>query len=590
MPNRYSVLDCLLFSGAVKSCIKMNHKYLLLLLLASSSITGSSFGQQVEQMLKAKPINISGNVNVTGIFYNASGIPNRYLPFNYIISGTPVISIYGFQVPVSFIIGKQQSSFAQPFNQFGLSPTYKWVTLHAGYRNLVFSPYTLAGHTFLGGGVELNPGKWRFAAIYGQFNKATLLDTAQRLYFSNFSYRRTGMAFKVGYGTENNYFDIIALKAKDDPASLRMPKGMVDSSGIAPAENTVAGYAMRFSLWRNRISLESNGALSLYTSDVNSARLQDSSFEKEARTVNQLVNVHIASELFGAVDAAIRYKTKNFSLRLQYRHVDAGFQSMGAYFLNNDLENYTIAPSFMLAKRKFRFSGSFGIQRDDLANKKRARANKIIGSANLSADITEHLGIDGNYSNYAVSQTVKTIRFADSLKVVQSSSQLSVTPRYTITGTSLTHTILLSANLSKAKELNPVRVDSLNGDISMYNYLLNYQINLLRQSASVSVSFNHTQLKSPLLKDGNNGVTLGLSKSAFANALTVSASGGWLLSKRNDEKGRIITGSLQCRYQFFHRHQLRISASYTDSRPDNPVPAYPHFTETRGEIGYGFSL
>lgn len=568
----------------------MCRKFLLLLLPLLSCTVGSTFGQQVEQMLKSKPLTVSGNVNVTGIFYNASGIPNRYLPFNYVISGTPVISIYGFQVPVSFIIGKQQSSFAQPFNQFGLSPAYKWLTIHAGYRNLVFSPYTLAGHTFLGGGVELNPGKFRFAAIYGQFNKATLLDTAQRLYFSNFSYKRTGMALRIGYGTENSYFDIIALKAKDDPASLKMPKGMVDSSGIAPAENTVAGYNMRVSFWRNRISLESNGAISLYTNDVNTARLQDSSFEKNAGTINTLASIHTGSELFGAVDAAMRYKSKNFSVKLQYRHVDAGFQSMGAYFLNNDLENYTIAPSFMLLQRKLRFSGSFGIQRDDLANKKRARANKIIGSANMSADITDRLGIDGNYSNYSVSQTVKTIRFADSLKVVQSSSQLSFTPRYTIPGTSLSHTIIFSANLSQVKELNPMRIDSLNGDINMYNYLLNYQVNLLSQLASVYVSFNHTELKSPMLKDGNNGVTLGLSKTACKNTMTVSASGGWLLSNRNDEKGRIITGSLQCRYQFFHRHQFRISAYYTDSKPDQPSPAYPHFTETRGEIGYGFSL
>ena len=262
-----------------------------------------------------------------------------------------------------------------------------------------------------------------------------MLDTAQRLYFSNFTYKRTGMAFRVGYGTENNYFDLIALKAKDDPASLKINKGLIDSSGIAPAENTVAGYNMHFSFWHRRLTLESNGAVSLYTNDVNTPRLQDSSFEKGVKSFSNLATLRTGSELFGAVDAALRYKLKNFSVKLQYRHVDAGFQSMGAYFLNNDLENYTIAPSFMALKRKLRFSGSFGILRDDLASKKRARANKIIGSANLSADITERLGIDGNYSNYSVSQTVKTIRFADSLKVVQSSSQLSVTPRYTIPGT-----------------------------------------------------------------------------------------------------------------------------------------------------------
>jgi len=169
--------------------------------------TLSTNAQQVEQMIHARPMSFSGSVDATAIFYNANGIPNRYLPFNYVLSGSPVISVYGWQIPFSFIIGKQQNSFTQPFNQFGMSPTYKWITIHAGYRSLNFSLFTLAGHTFLGAGVELTPGKFRFAAMYGQLNKATPLDTAQALYLSTFSYKRMGMDVKVGYGTQNNFID-----------------------------------------------------------------------------------------------------------------------------------------------------------------------------------------------------------------------------------------------------------------------------------------------------------------------------------------------------------------------------------------------
>jgi hypothetical protein len=568
----------------------MYHKPVFLLLLSLYVLTNRSYAQEVEKMLDSKPVVFSGNLNLTSIFYNARGIPNRYLPFNYIISGSPVLSIFGLEVPFTFTIGKQHSNFTQPFNQFGLSPSYKWVTVHAGYRNLFFSPYTLAGHTFLGAGVELNPGKFRLAVIYGQFNKATLEDTAQSLLFSGISYKRTGMSARIGYGTENNFVDLIALKAKDHPSSLPVTKGFADSSGIAPAENTIAGYALRFTFLSKRLTLESNGAFSLYTHDVNAPKVEDSSFEKGVERLNSLAMVRTSSELYGAVDVSLRYKTRNFSVKVQYRHIDPGYQSMGAYFLNNDLENYTIAPSFMAWKRRIRFSGSLGIQHDDLSKQKRAKANKVIGSANLSADIGRRLSVDVNYSNYSINQTVKTIRFADSLKVVQSSSQLSFVPRYTITGKSKAHTIAFAANLSKARELNPARENSLNGDIDTYNYLLNYQLNFIARLASASVSFNHTELKSMALTDENDGVTLGVSKSWLKNKLNVSASSSWLLSKRNDEKGRIINGSLQCRYNFINRHMLRITAYYTDSRPSNPTPTYPAYSETRAEIGYGFSL
>jgi hypothetical protein len=566
----------------------MRRQTILLLTLSLCALAGNA--QQVENMLRSRPMTLSGGINATAIFYHAGGIPNRYLPFNYVFSGSPVLSIYGMQVPVSFIIGRQQSSFTQPFNQFGLSPTYKWITVHAGYRNLTFSPYTLAGHTFLGAGIELNPGKFRFAAIYGQFNKATALDTAQSLFFSNFSYKRTGMSMRIGYGSGNNYFDLIALKAKDLPGSLKISKGLADSSGITPAENTVAGYALRLGLWRQRLTLESNGAISLYTSDLNASTIQDSSYDKNVKNLNKLVNVRTSSEAYSAIDASIRYKTNNFSVRLQYRHVDPGFTSMGAYFLNNDLESYTIAPAFIAWKHRIRFSGSLGFQRDDLSKSKRARANKVIGSANLTADLSERFGVDLSYSNYSVNSMVKTIRFADSLKIVQSSSQLSFTPRYTIAGAALSHTILFSANLSKAKELNPTREDSINGDINTDNYVLNYQLNFIPQQASAYVSFNHTRMKSPMLTDGNDGVTLGVAKGWLNNRLNLSASGGWLFSKRNDEKGRVLTGNLQCRYNFFGRHLFRVTAYYTDSRPDDPTPVYPAFSEMRAEVGYGFSF
>ena len=100
----------------------MCRKSSLLLLFFFCLISGASFGQQVEKMLKSKPVELSGSVNLTGIFYNARGIPNRYLPFNYVISGTPVLSIYGFQVPVSFIIGKQQSWFYTAIQPIWVKP------------------------------------------------------------------------------------------------------------------------------------------------------------------------------------------------------------------------------------------------------------------------------------------------------------------------------------------------------------------------------------------------------------------------------------------------------------------------------------
>jgi hypothetical protein len=214
----------------------------------------------------------------------------------------------------------------------------------------------------------------------------------------------------------------------------------------------------------------------------------------------------------------------------------------------------------------------------------------VIGSANLSAELTQRLGVDLSYSNYSINQTVKTIRFADSLKVVESSSQFSLTPRYIISGASVTHSFIISANISKAKELNPARTDSLNGDINTNNFLLNYQLAFSDPSATVFASLNYTQMKSAGLTDGNSGLTLGASRSWDKGKLNLSASAGYLFSKRNDEKGRIITASLQGRYRFYKMHGLHLAAYFTGNSPDEPTAFYPKYTEYRAEIGYGFSF
>lgn len=554
------------------------------------SCHGNLWAQDIEQMVNSKPVALSGNVDVTTIFYNSSGIPSRYLPFNYVISGTPVLSLYGVQIPFSFIIGRQHSSVSQPFNQFGLSPRYKSVTAHLGYRNLTWSPLTLAGHTFLGAGVEVQSGLLRVGAMYGQLNKATALDTTQILYFSNFSYKRTGMAARVGIGNEDNFFDVIVLKAKDIASSARGYSDFADSIGISPAENTVVGYNMRVNLWERRLTIESDAAISLFTNDTRAPEIDEERFDSRIKRLRPLGKLNTSSELYGAIQTGLRYRHKNMSVRLTYRYIDPGYQSMGAYWLNNDLENVTVAPAFAILNNKIRFSGSLGLQRDDLSDNKRAKAKKVIGSANLSADLSEQLNLDLSFSNYSINQTVKTIRFADSLKVVQSSRQLSVMPRYTIASGNQTHMVMFAANLSAARELNPSREDSLNADIKTSNLAMTYQLGLTQERASLFVSLNHTTMESALIGDKNRGLTIGGSKSSSDNRLHVSASASYLLAERNNEKGTIVNLSLQGRYAVHRRHALRLSAYHMGNTPDKPSEAYPKFSETRAEFGYGFTL
>jgi hypothetical protein len=102
-----------------------------------------------------------GTISLGSTVYYTTGINSRRKPVSWHISGAPHLSVKRMQVPIFAVAGDPDRYYRQPFNQFGLSPRYKWATWHAGYRSLNYSPFTLAGHSFFGAALDVNPGKLR---------------------------------------------------------------------------------------------------------------------------------------------------------------------------------------------------------------------------------------------------------------------------------------------------------------------------------------------------------------------------------------------------------------------------------------------
>jgi hypothetical protein len=551
-----------------------------------------ALGQDVEQITRQKPVEIHGGIDARMIFYDANGITPRYLPFNYYLTGSPVLSLYGIEIPVYFSFSRQQSSFIQPFNQFGLSPHYKWITLHAGYRNLQYSPFTLAGHTFLGGGVDLRPGKWRVSGMYGRFNKATVLDTLQGIYIENFSFRRRGYAVKVGYGTTDRYIDLIALHAKDDAGSASLDeKNWLDSMKITPAENVVSGYQMRYTFLEGKLMFESDGAFSVYTADARLGSIPDSSSAESLTSLEKFLTVNYSTEVYGAFQASATYRLKLLSLKLQYRYVEPGYKSMGAYFLNNDLENWTINPSLILGKGNIRFTGSLGFQRDNLQDLKRATAHRVIGAANLSAELSEKVGIDLSYTNFSNTQRARTVRFADSLRVAQSTQNFSISPRYIKTTPLHLHSLLLSFNFNKFQELNPQRMLEVSGsDIVTQTYYATYQVGFLASRSSLFATLNYARLGNDQIKDQNSGFTIGGTKSFASNRIILTGSSGFIFTNRNGGRGHILNESMQARFIVHPKHSFQSMIVFLGTYPDKESELQRRFTEIRAELGYNFNF
>lgn len=564
------------------------NKYLLVIFLILVGPVARVCGQDLSKLGKQKPVTISGSVQLTGIGYNASGIPNRQAPFTYILSGNPTIDIYGVAIPLNFIISQQNKTVQQPFNQFGISPTYKWITFDLGYRSITFSPYTLAGYTMLGAGVELNPGKFHAAFIYGRLNKGTKLDTSSQSLVP-YSFTRTAYAGKIGYGTENNFFTFSFLKGKDYATSG--PK-KIDSLTqlVLPEANTVAGLSAKLTFFK-KLFIEGNVAGSIYTQDINSPLHLDST-NRLVKLAEKIAIINGSTEYFSAYDGDIGYKAKNFTLKFQYVHIDPDFQSFGAYFFDNDLVRYAFAPTFRLFKNHFRFNGSIGFQHDNVKDQKESTTHKVISNATISTDITKVFGIDITYTNFSNNQQPKIINFADSLKVAQTTQNLSITPHLYFINQITSNTIVAGTTLMKLNDFNGAYTQgSVGNNINSAQYFVNYTYGYIPAKFNAYININTLRLVASGMTDKNSGFTIGASKTFLqSSVLRASLSGGFSKDDRSNGESNIFTSNGNVQYTIGKKNTFGLLYYYTSDTPKNALAINPAFTETRVEVSYNLTF
>lgn len=562
-------------------------KYLLLLALVYCGHY-RLHAQDLENIAQQKPVTLSGSVQAQGIFYNATGIADRRQPFTYYLSGSPIISFYGLDVPLSFSFSQSDKSFRQPFNQYGISPTYKWVTVHLGYRDISFSPYTLGGHTMLGAGFELNPGKLRVGFMYGKLNSATTIDTTTQALVP-FSFSRKAYAAKLGYGTDRNFFELSYLSAKDDTIK---PAGLTPQLNyVSPAKNDVMGYTSRFSLWKY-LFFESDGALSLYTNDINSPIELSNGTSTLLNKLRSTFGLNGTSEYYTAFSAGLGYKSKDYGLKIKYKRVDPDFQTMGAYYFSSDYENWTVSPSASLDKGKIRFNGSLGFQHDNVKHQKRATNHRIIGAFNAGVDITKSFSVEAVYTNFSDNQKAQTVLFADSLKIVQTTQTITIMPRYMIINTDVIHVISGSLTRNSLNDFNTFySTDAVSRSVKTNQYTLSYNINFPKRMLSAYLNISDTKLSGQGMRNSFKSATAGANK-IFFQKLQTGLSGTFTSTKSlAGEDAFIVNATGNLGYRVTQKQLVSFNLFLTNNKVKTSGPALqPNFTETRGELSYLLSF
>jgi len=372
--------------------------------------------QDIEQVDLKRPVRLSGNISFSMENYSVNGIAARRQPFTWTLNGAPTLTVLGVQMPFQFLFGNFENRFYQPFNQYGISPRYKWLTVHAGYRNVNFQPYTMAGYRLLGGGIEINTAYkadgprtgLRFGFMYGRLNRSTALDSAQ---FANPlafrplpSYTRMAYAVKLGVGNNEGFFDVSYLYGWDVESSLTETQ----RDSVAPQRNTAIGVSWRKDLYRKdkrRLFWKADLGASAYTLDDRQPSVDVSG---ETNVVQDLVegwlDAKISTQYLTAGETSLNYEGRGGGVGVAYKRVDPEYRSMGAYFFQNDIQQLTVTPHARLDSGRVFINTSFGMQRDNLNGQRLVTSERLIGNVALNWNPTRTFGLNASWANFGVTQ------------------------------------------------------------------------------------------------------------------------------------------------------------------------------------------
>lgn len=365
-----------------------------LLIISILLLSGISISQNLEKVGKKEMVTVSGGINFNTTSYAADGIASRREPFTWVSSGNVTFSVLDISLPFTFRFTNAGSQYTQPFNMTSFNPKYKWAQAFIGITSMSFSKYTLAGRQFAGAGIELTPGKWKFKAMAGRINKAIEYDEKVNN-LNTFTYKRFGYGLSTSYNSKGYEATVIIFKAKDDPNSITF---IPLESTNNPQDNLVISVGGKAKITKF-INIDAEYALSGVTENLRVGG--EPNVSKDIALFDPLISGNASTNYFNAFNSGLNFNLKFAKVALKYERVDPRYTTLGGFYFANDLENWTIAPSTSLFKKKVTLALNVGIQRDNLDRTKQTTSKRWVGNVNINFAPNKSWNFSTTYSNFS---------------------------------------------------------------------------------------------------------------------------------------------------------------------------------------------
>ncbi len=557
-------------------------------------LTVSLSAQDLSKIGKTKPFSISGSIGGGVSFYHSTENLYTQPPFAWNLYANFTPTVYSFSFPFSFVLTQYSSSYTTPFAQFGVSPTYKWIRLDLGYRTINMSPLVFGGQSFLGAGLELNPGIFRFAAFYGSLNKAVSEDTTSG-HLAQPQYGRMGYGVKIGVGTEANHLDLLYFHAHDDSGSIRL---ITDTAVIRPQENSVLGASFRLSFLKHRIIWTGDLAASALTQDLSAPTVnRDTLTNGFDKLASRFINYRNSTVVNFAGQTLLSFFLKTFNTTLGYRRVQPDFTSLGIPYMLNDMQTFQWNAGLILDKGKVNLNANINDQQVGVSGKEASKLNTFAGSFNMGAMLSTHANLSAAFSTVNISQADGTTHISDTARENEQVYTLSVTPNFTFGSATALSSLSLSLTWSLLQDNNPFTSPADNSNT--LTGLISYSCSFPKQSFSLNASI----LGNEFAQDTNTYTSIGFNLGGGAQLLKKKNLGfqvtvGYLLNHYTlSAVSNNITGSANVHYSIQKHHSFSAYFNVVTTPPTSnylnlqqKLPYAVSTTNVAGGLSYNYSF
>lgn len=547
------------------------------------------FAQDVEKLasdaknlLKQDPLLISGGLNASMVFYDAKGMQMNRDPFYWSLNGNMNLSLYGkISCPLSFTLTQQDKQFSngldrfnQPFNQFGISPHYKWLTVHAGYRTMEFSEYSLSGAMFLGGGMEIAPTKGIVSGsvAFGRFLRAIPTGGIDGVSVSLPSYERWGGAAKLKVGKDKNFIEFIYFKATDKKESIPFDT----STNVLPADNQIVGLKFMKSIGE-KLSFQGSYHYSMFTPNT---YLPVSKIERFTY-INKVFSPRANSRFNASYNFQVDYEIKGYRIGAKFKRVDPDYASLGSVFITNDVQEFsgTLGKGFF--KNRVNINLGVGTTRNNLDRNQIATQRRLALNGSVNMSLVKNMNLSLSYNSFSTDVVAIKDVFYDSIRLSQVNETGTMNISYNL-GKNIRHVFNLNTTYQESGG---------NKQAATSVFMLNpsYNMNVSKYNIGFTVAGAYTVSDALSSRTENFGPTLGLNTSFFKNKLKAGVNGSYQSSKMNkvlSNRNYAVTSFLN--YTLTKSQALKVNYAFINRVA--VVAGAQDFIENRLTIAYSYTF